>query len=123
MSANGYYRRQLAVNAAFGRLGFSPEEMFVSYNGGRPCSILVSQGRTFAVNFDDMAPLAVDEDTYNTGWEAAVAVWNKLDQAARDKMYRASVSYPVLLSLTLALKGAGFSIRNLGETRSAACAN
>ena len=108
------FQRQLAVFEALRRIGFTSEELFVSYNSGVPVTLVRAGEKQFAISAD--GPCAPQSETeYIEGWVKAAEWWNS--GAAEDErmpIYHQFITPGTLLNLILALDDAGMPLRSEG---------
>ncbi len=108
------FERQLAVFEALRRIGFTSEELFVSYNGGVPVTLIRVGDKQFAVSTEGpCAPQS--EPEYIEGWMKAAEWWNTTAaEGERMPLYHKYISHGTMLNLILALDDADMPLRAEG---------
>lgn len=104
---------QLAVYEALRRIGFTPEEIFVSWAKEiGPISVLRAEGKQFVIRPEGPACSLTPEE-YSTAWIDAAGWWNRgATDEERLTIYRTHFTEDVLAHLISALGAAGLPLRD-----------
>jgi hypothetical protein len=105
----------LCYHEALLRLGYEPDEIFVSLNKGDLFVVLDVAGRRF---FITVGPLTLDNDTFKNTWRVACDTWNKSEQGVRQATFERSYAYRNAFDFSAALLAKGFD-RHLKKAQSA----
>lgn len=108
--------RQLATFEALRRLGFTPEELFTSWNNGNPVTVVKAQGKVFVIDYKPLTDTEVPatEAAYTEAWTTAATAWNEtLTDEERNIVYRKFIDVKTLLGLTVLLQRNGFTLSGL----------
>lgn len=107
---NPSFREALAVHEAFRKLGYSPEQIFVTLTSdSRLFVILKHLGREFAVFCGE---LAMSEPDFYAAWPTLVTAVNggAVAEEELNNLYRDSYVYRERLGFLAALKAKGIAI-------------